>query len=58
LVAVSVYVAALVLNVAVADFAALRATVHVPVPVHAPDQPVNVDPAAGVTVRVTVVPLA
>ena len=33
-------------------------TVHVPVPVHPPPlQPVNVDPVAGVAVKVTAVPL-
>ena len=31
-------------------------TTHAPVPVHAPDHPVNVDPAAGVAVKVTDVP--
>jgi hypothetical protein len=34
------------------------ATVHVPVPVHAPDQPANVEPALGLAVRVTEVPAA
>jgi len=34
-------------------------TAQVPVPVHPPPlQPVNVDPAAGVAVKVTAVPLA
>jgi hypothetical protein len=33
-------------------------TMHVPVPVHAPPQPVNVEPVAGVAVRVTEVPAA
>jgi len=43
----------------VTDVAALMVTVHVPVPVHPPAlQPVNVEPAAGVAVRVTAVPLA
>ena len=32
-------------------------TVHLPVPVQAPLQPVKVDPAAGVGLRVTTVPL-
>ena len=32
-------------------------TVQAPVPLHAPLQPVNVEPAAGVAVRVTAVPL-
>ena len=29
---------------------------HAPVPVHAPDQPVNIELAAGAAVKVTVVP--
>ncbi len=33
-------------------------TVHVPVPEQAPLQPLNVYPAAGMTVRVTAVPVA
>src|SRR5262249_57967043 len=38
--------------------AAARVTVHVRVPEHGPPlQPVNVDPAAGVAVRVTTVPV-
>jgi hypothetical protein len=46
-------------NVAVTDVAALTVTLHVPVPVQPPPlQPVNVEPAAGVAVRVTAVPLA
>ena len=46
-------------NVAVTDVAALIVTVQVPVPVQPPPlQPVNVEPAAGVAVRVTAVPLA
>jgi hypothetical protein len=32
-------------------------TVQVPVPVHVPDQPVNVELASGVAERVTVVPV-
>ena len=41
------------------DVAALMVTVHVPVPAQPPPlQPVNVEPAAGVAVRVTAVPLA
>ena len=43
-------------NVAVTDFAVSMLTTHAPVPVHAPDQPANVDPTDGVAVRVTVVP--
>ena len=40
------------------DVAALTVTLHVPVPVQPPPlQPVNVEPAAGVAVRVTTVPL-
>jgi hypothetical protein len=45
-------------NVAVTDWAALIVTVHVPVPVQPPPlQPENVDPVAGVAVKVTAVPL-
>lgn len=44
-------------NVAVTAVAAVTFTAQVLVPLHAPDQPVNVDPALGVAVRVTVVPL-
>jgi hypothetical protein len=45
------------LNVAVTDFAAVIDTVHAPVPVQAPLQPANVEPAAAVGVSVTDVPL-
>ena len=46
-------------NVAVTDVAALTVTLHVPVPVQPPPlQPVNVEPAADVAVKVTAVPLA
>ena len=46
------------LNVAVTLVAAVTVTVHVPVPVHPPPaQPANVEPAAGVAVSVTMVPL-
>jgi hypothetical protein len=45
-------------NVAVTDRAALMVTTHEPVPLHAPLQPVNSDPAAGAAVSVTDVPLA
>jgi phage tail protein X len=44
-------------NVAVTELAAFIVTVHVPVPVQAPLQPVKVAPAAGVAVSVTAVPL-
>lgn len=42
-------------NVAVTDLAASIVTVH-DMPVHAPDQPVNVQPVAGVAVSATLVP--
>jgi hypothetical protein len=46
-------------KVAVTVVAALSVTVHVPVPEQPPPlQPVNVEPAAGVAVKVTAVPLA
>ena len=45
-------------NVAVTLSAALIVTEHDPVPVHAPLQPPNVEPLAGVAVNVTCVPLA
>src|SRR5207249_6592909 len=46
-------------KVAVTVVAALRVTVQVPVPEHPPPlQPVKVEPAAGVAVNVTAVPLA
>src|SRR3989442_12043643 len=46
-------------KVAVTVVAALRVTVHVPVPEQPPPvQPVKVEPAAGVAVNVTAVPLA
>jgi len=45
-------------NVAVTVVAADRVTVHEPVPVQPPPlQPLKVDPAAGVAVSVTAVPL-
>ena len=45
-------------NVAVTEVAALTVTLQVPVPVQPPPlQPVNVEPAAGVAVKVTTVPL-
>jgi hypothetical protein len=57
LVTVSVYVVTVAVpNVAVTLRAAVMLTVQVPVPVHAPLQPVKVEPAAGAAVRVTDVP--
>src|SRR6185436_8235767 len=44
------------LNVAVAEMAVLTVTAQVPVPEHAPLQPANDEPAAGVAVSVLVVP--
>jgi hypothetical protein len=44
-------------NVAVTAAAALIVTVHGPVPVQAPLHPVNAEPALGVAVSVTTVPL-
>ena len=46
------------LNVAVTDRAWVIDTTHDPVPVHAPDQPAKVEPAAGAAVNVTEVPEA
>ena len=46
------------LNVAVTEVLAVRVTAHVPVPVHAPDHPANVEPEPGEAVSVTDVPLA
>lgn len=37
--------------------ASLILIVQVPVPLHAPDQPVKVDPLLGVAINVTLVPL-
>jgi hypothetical protein len=46
-------------KVAVTVVVAVSATAHVPVPVHPPPlHPKNVEPAPGVAVNVTVVPLA
>jgi hypothetical protein len=45
------------LKVAVTAAAAFMVTLHAPVPAQAPDQPAKMEPAAGVAVRVTVVPL-
>jgi hypothetical protein len=44
-------------NVAVTELAALTVTTQVPVPAQPPLQPVKVEPAAGVAVSVTAVPL-
>ena len=44
-------------KVAVTDWAALIVTTQAPVPVHAPVQPVKVEPAAAAAVSVTDVPL-
>ena len=41
---------------AATDRATLMVVAHVPVPLHAPLQPVKVDPSAAVAVRVTAVP--
>ena len=43
-------------NVAVTFFCASIGTVQVPVPVHAPDHPVKLEPVLGAAVSVTVVP--
>jgi hypothetical protein len=47
-----------VANVAVTETSAVGVTAHVPVPLQAPDQPVNAEPALGVAVSVMGVPLA
>lgn len=44
------------MNVAVADVAAVTSTVHVDVPLQAPDQPSNAEPDLGVAVSFTDVP--
>ena len=44
-------------NVAVTVFAASIVTVHTPVPVHAPLQPVNADPLVATAVSLKTVPL-
>ena len=46
------------MNVAVTEALASTVTAHVPVPLHAPDQPENMEPELGVAVSVTAVPLA
>ena len=46
------------MNVAVTRVLVVRFTVHVGVAVHGLDQPANVEPAPGVAVSVTDVPLA
>src|SRR5262245_6752243 len=43
-------------NVAVTVFALSTVTAQVPVPVQAPDQPLNFEPLSGVAVKVTAVP--
>ena len=48
----------LVLNVAVTEREAVIDSTQLPVPVHAPLQPANVEPLAAVAVNVTEVPLA
>ena len=45
-------------KVAATEVSAFKATVHVSVPEHPPDQPVNTKPGFGAAVRVTVVPVA
>jgi hypothetical protein len=45
-------------NVAVTEALAVGVTEHIPVPLQAPDQPVNMEPVLGVAVSVMGVPLA
>ena len=45
------------LNVAVTDLASVIVITQLPVPLQAPDQPAKSEPAAGVAVSVTIVPL-
>ena len=47
-----------VVNVAVTLVGAVIVSTQVPVPVHAPLQPANDEPTAGVAVKVTTVPVA
>ncbi len=49
-------VAAVRLKLAVTVLLAFIVTMHVPVPEHAPAHPINVDPASGEAVNVTIVP--
>src|SRR4051812_23740357 len=53
---VTVSVNMLSVNVAVTLFAASIVTVHAPVPVHAPAQPLNIEPVPAAAVSVTIVP--
>jgi hypothetical protein len=46
------------LNSAVTEALAFRSTAHVPVPLHVPDQPANLEPVLGLAVSVTEAPLA
>ena len=45
------------MNVAVTDVAAFKLTLHLAVPLHAPDHFANVEPDLGVAVSVTAVPV-
>jgi hypothetical protein len=54
--AVAVMVLVFRVKVAVTDLATSIVTEHVPVPVHAPDQPAKVELASGVAVSDAVVP--
>jgi hypothetical protein len=49
---------ALAVNVAVTEVSLVKVTLHVPIPLQAPDQPANVEVAFGAAVSVTIVPLA
>jgi hypothetical protein len=53
---VRLYVVGVVVNVAVTLLAASSVTKQLPVPVHAPLQPVKVEPVAGVALNATLVP--